>query len=131
VTAQPLDKHSWVAALRALERRLADNDDDADLVMLLSAANDLLQDAPLAVVELVGPLPDKFGFDGFLAAGATESAALRLLGKQGGYMISYGQSQLHMVSFILPGMESEVSAEHSVLAQAALKALVAALLELE
>ena len=62
-----------------------------------------------------------------LAARATESAALALVPEEAGYMLSRGSSGWHVASFVLPGLEDEVTAEGPTMALALVGAIASAL----
>lgn len=66
--------------------------------------------------------------EAFLLSGAAESAALALLNRSGGFMISRGSNGSHLATVVLPGQAHEYSATGETVALALLAAQTAALL---
>jgi hypothetical protein len=62
-----------------------------------------------------------------LAAGAVESAALALVPEEAGYMLSRGNGGWHLASFVLPGLDEEITAEGPTMALALIGAMAGAL----
>lgn len=69
---------------------------------------------------------DRFG--AYLSAGAYTNAALTLMEPGAGYMVSSGSTGSFLASVVLPGMESDVSAEGAEFATALVAAYLAALI---
>jgi hypothetical protein len=62
-----------------------------------------------------------------LPAGAVESAALALVPEEAGYMLSRGNGGWHLASFVLPGLDEEITAEGPTMALALIGAMAGAL----
>lgn len=73
---------------------------------LLTRAWQAIQDLPPAIVKSLLPdLPDRLQFEHLMAAGANESAAMRLTGSKLGYMTSRSPDGIHLTTIIGPGIE--------------------------
>lgn len=71
--------------------------------------------------------PDIARFEASIGIGATESAALSLLGEDAGYMLSRGSGGQHLASVILPGRVEEATAGADTVTLALVAALAIAL----
>lgn len=99
----------WYAALAQIASDCADLPASEE-ARLLSALVQHLRQAPLAATLQFGDLPQEDGFGELLAAGAADTAALRLIGGEAGYMVSRGPGGLHFASVVLAGQSEECSA---------------------
>jgi hypothetical protein len=98
----------WYDALAGLACDCADVPASAE-AQVLRALRDHLLHAPW-IHSLAGVnLPDAAEFETLLSAGAGESAALRLIGEDAGYMLSRGPGGMCLASVILPGRTEEAS----------------------
>ena len=93
-------------------------------------AFDLLMLAPPVHCLHLLPQLAEAKLEAMLAAGAYESAALALLPKSAGYMLSRGPNGEHLASVFLPASEQEMTASGATAALALVAALMAELAEL-
>jgi len=99
----------------------------ADDIVALSRLFDLLRCAPQSIRQAIGEIPDQDIIMNIMDHGANESAAIRLIGSNGSYMISRGNYDLHYASVIYFGMDEEVSAEGATLSLAIVNSVIKAL----
>jgi hypothetical protein len=92
-------------------------------------AFDLLMLAPPGHYLHLLPQLAEAKLEAMLAAGAYESAALALLPKNAGYMLSQGPNGEHIASVFLPASEQEMTAGGATAALALVAALMAELAE--
>jgi hypothetical protein len=95
----------------------------------LRACHSILLAAPVMVLPWAKALPAADRIEALLQAGASESAALALLGDRCGYMLSRGVMGEALATIALPGGNSECSAKGDTLALAIVAALAQALSE--
>jgi len=93
-----------------------------ELRRLLAAAP-----APSLIRGLAVPSGERL--EQLIAADASESAALAMLGPECGYLLSRGASGQHLASVILPGADEEISAGGDSMALALVGAMALALVE--
>ena len=98
----------WYDALATIACDCADLPAIAE-VQVLRALRDHLLRAPWTHCLAGVNLPDAAEFETLLSAGACESAALRLIGEDGGYMLSRGPGGMCLASVMLPGRAEESS----------------------
>lgn len=73
---------------------------------LLNRTWQAIQDLPPVIVNSLLPdLPDRLQFEHLMAAGASESAAMRMTGSKLGYMTSRSPDGIHLTTIIGPGIE--------------------------
>lgn len=84
--------------------------------------------APDAARPMLSRLPREVELENMLAIGAYESAAMALLGRDAGFMLSRGGNGCCMASVVLPNMAQEMTGEGATVALALLAAQAAALL---
>ena len=103
-------------AQQAWRRRLADlanacagayPEDEGDRIR---DAHDLLASAPNPTLIAGLAVPPESRIDGMIAAGASASAAMALMGEGSGYLLSCGSAGSHLASVVLPGFDHDVSA---------------------
>lgn len=94
--------------------------------ILVREAMHLLVAAPAHLASWLECAIDIEGIETMLAAGAGESAALALVPRQAGYMLSRGPNGVHLASIFMPGARrEEYTAEGDTAALALLAAFVA------
>jgi hypothetical protein len=95
---------------------------------LIDAAHRLLSEAPSAFAGLIGELPDRQVIASLVALDAYESAAMRLLPRQFGLMLSRGPGREGwLASSCLSGREEDVTCRASSAAAAMLGAYLSEL----
>ncbi|MCW1402101.1 hypothetical protein OKA06_07090 [Novosphingobium sp. MW5] len=100
---------SWFDALGELALTSAGSFPDEE-ARLLRQLYHLVANAPSPAFLAGVVQPDIAQFEASVGIGATESAALSLLGEDAGYMLSRGSGGQHLASVILPGRMEEATA---------------------
>lgn len=101
---------------------------EADQGDRLREALELFRAAPLPFARLLPRLPDRRRFEALLAADAHESAALALLGRDWGYMLSRGPGGVCLATLVMPNRDEDTTAQGDTPALALVLALTSALL---
>lgn len=101
---------------------------EADQGDRLREAYDLFRMAPLPLARSLSRLPDRRRFEALLAVDAHESAALALLGRDWGYMLSCGPGGVCLGTVVAPNCDEDTTAQGDTPALALVLALTSALL---
>lgn len=117
---------SWFDALAELALSCAGSFPD-DEARLLRRLYNLVANAPSPGFIAGVAQPDIAQFEASVCIGATESAALSLLGDDAGFMLSRGAGGQYLASVILPGRVEEATAGADSAALAITAALAMAL----
>lgn len=122
-----LDSELWLIELGEIVEE-CDRDDPLDVSGLLRKFHTLVAIAPMEWRHLFEPVPDRTAFAALLDSGALESAAIRLLGPNSGYMLSRSAGGDALASVWTPFTCDEVHAKGHSEPVALIKALAMATL---
>jgi hypothetical protein len=118
----PQIQDRWSQTLEALMDWLTLNESLSDAVVVRRMM-DVIRHAPHPdLVDGLGQ-PDTATIEGLLAAGASDTLALRLIGTNSGFLASRGASGEYLVSLVLGGRGAEMTAAGPTLVRAVVFAL--------